>query len=89
MLTRSFCSSSLTFTMASVATEKNAVTEDGRQQNRMEAYTKFWQEDMNKEKDVDTSNRLGSYTEVVNGAQSQHVYLLRSHHDRVLYTRLL
>ena len=55
--------------MAPVATEKNVVTEDGRQQNRMEAYTKFWQNDMNKEQDVDTSNRLNSYTDVVNGAQ--------------------
>ena len=54
--------------MAPVATEKNVVTEDGRQQNRMEAYTKFWQNDMSKEKDVDTANRLQSYTDVVNGA---------------------
>ena len=56
--------------MAPVATENNAITEDGRQQNRMEAYTKFWQNDMSKEKDVDTSNRLSSYTEVVNGSYS-------------------
>ena len=54
--------------MAPVATgADNVVTEDGRQKNRMEAYTKFWQDDMNKEKDVDTNNRLSSYTEVVNG----------------------
>ena len=53
--------------MAPVATENNVVTQDGRQKNRMEAYTKFWQDDMTKEKEVDTSNRLSSYTEVVNG----------------------
>ena len=53
--------------MAPVATGNNAVTEDGRQKGRMEAYTKCWQDDMNKEKEVDTSNRLNSYTEVVNG----------------------
>ncbi|THH00982.1 hypothetical protein EW026_g1641 [Hermanssonia centrifuga] len=43
------------------------VTADGRQENRMENYTKFWQNDTSKEKEVDTSNRLDSYTEVVNG----------------------
>jgi sterol 24-C-methyltransferase len=53
--------------MAPVATENNVVTDDGRQKNRMEAYTKFWQNDMSKEKDIDTSNRLTSYTDVVNG----------------------
>lgn len=53
--------------MAPVAIEGNVVTADGRQQNRMEGYTKFWQKDTTKEQDVDTSNRLSSYTEVVNG----------------------
>ncbi|KAI0687671.1 delta-sterol C-methyltransferase [Cytidiella melzeri] len=53
--------------MAPVATESSSVTQDGRQSSRMEAYTKFWQKDMNKEKEVDTENRLDSYTEVVNG----------------------
>ena len=58
--------------MAPVAAEKT-VTEDGRHQDRMESYTKFWQNDMSKEQDVDTSNRLSSYTEVVNGAQLQYI----------------
>ena len=53
--------------MAPTATESNNVTADGRQENRISNYTKFWQNDMSKEKDVDTSNRLESYTEVVNG----------------------
>ena len=53
--------------MAPVAVENNAVTADGRHEKRMTNYTKFWQQDMSKEKDVDTSNRLESYTEVVNG----------------------
>lgn len=71
--------------MAPVATEK-VVTEDGRQQGRMETYTKFWQSDMNKEKDVDTGNRLNSYTEVVNGA---HLQSLSSRARRDLCGRLL
>ena len=54
--------------MAPVAAENNVITEDGRQKNRMEAYSKFWQNDMSKEQDVDTNNRLSSYTDVVNGA---------------------
>ena len=53
--------------MAPTATESN-VTADGRQENRISNYTKFWQNDMSKEKDVDTANRLSSYTDVVNGA---------------------
>ena len=55
--------------MAPVAVENNAVTADGRHEKRMTNYTKFWQQDMSKEKDVDTSNRLESYTEVVNGTR--------------------
>lgn len=42
-------------------------TDDGRIQNRIENYSKFWQKDPNKEQDVDNQNRLESYTEVVNG----------------------
>ena len=53
--------------MSPVAVDANVVTDDGRQQKRMEAYTKFWQNDVSKEAEVDTSNRLSSYTEVVNG----------------------
>ncbi|KAF7794902.1 hypothetical protein EIP86_006045 [Pleurotus ostreatoroseus] len=52
--------------MAPTATESN-VTADGRQENRISNYTKFWQNDMSKEKDVDTANRLSSYKDVVNG----------------------
>jgi len=53
--------------MAPVAADDNIITEDGRQKNRMEAYTKFWQNDMSHEQEVDKENRLESYTEVVNG----------------------
>ncbi len=53
--------------MAPVAEEKNQVTQDGRQSDRMENYTKFWQKDASNEKGVDTENRIGSYTDVVNG----------------------
>jgi len=41
--------------------------DDGRVQNRVENYSKFWQKDLNKEQDVDNKHRLDSYTEVVNG----------------------
>lgn len=41
--------------------------DDGRQEQRVDAYTKFWQKDMSKEADVDNQNRLESYTDVVNG----------------------
>ena len=47
--------------------EKGSVTKDGRHSDRMENYTKFWQKDMGNEKDIDTENRIGSYTDVVNG----------------------
>ncbi|KAH8107529.1 delta-sterol C-methyltransferase [Phellopilus nigrolimitatus] len=40
---------------------------DGRIEKRVENYTAFWQKDMSKEADNDTNNRLGSYTDVVNG----------------------
>ena len=41
--------------------------DDGRVQNRVENYSKFWQKDLHKEQDVDNKHRLDSYTEVVNG----------------------
>jgi sterol 24-C-methyltransferase len=41
--------------------------EDGRQEKRVDGYTKFWQKDASNEAEVDTSNRLDSYTDVVNG----------------------
>lgn len=56
--------------MAPVATNEAGVTQDGRHQDRMEAYTKFWQNDMSKEQDADKDNRLSSYADVVNGALS-------------------
>lgn len=46
------------------------VRDDGRQEQRVDAYTKFWQKDMSKEADVDNQNRLDSYTDVVNGVPS-------------------
>jgi len=41
--------------------------EDGRQEVRVDGYTKFWKKDANKEAQVDTNIRLDSYTDVVNG----------------------
>jgi len=40
---------------------------DGRVQNRVENYTKFWNKDLNQETEVDNDKRLNNYTEVVNG----------------------
>ncbi|KDR80243.1 hypothetical protein GALMADRAFT_242548 [Galerina marginata CBS 339.88] len=41
--------------------------DDGRVQNRVENYTKFWKKDPTKEQDEDNDKRIESYTEVVNG----------------------
>jgi sterol 24-C-methyltransferase len=42
---------------------------DGRIESRVENYTKFWKKDPTNEEDSDNSNRLDSYTDVVNGEQ--------------------
>lgn len=43
---------------------------DGRQETRVENYTKFWQKDLGKEGELDNQNRVESYTDVVNGITS-------------------
>ncbi len=53
--------------MAAPATVNGQNLPDGRVNDRIENYTKFWQKDMGKEANVDTENRLDSYTDVVNG----------------------
>ena len=40
---------------------------DGRIENRVENYTKFWKKDLNQEGSGDNEKRLESYTDVVNG----------------------
>ncbi|EPT00560.1 hypothetical protein FOMPIDRAFT_1023699 [Fomitopsis schrenkii] len=40
---------------------------DGRVNERIENYTKFWQKDISKDTESDTANRVESYTDVVNG----------------------
>lgn len=40
---------------------------DGRQDQRIQAYTKFWQKDLNDEEDNDTERRLENYADVING----------------------
>ncbi|KAF8439047.1 S-adenosyl-L-methionine-dependent methyltransferase [Boletus edulis BED1] len=40
---------------------------DGRVGNRIGGYTKFWETDPNQESQTNNENRLGSYTDVVNG----------------------
>ena len=40
---------------------------DGREERRVEGYTKFWQKDLTHEGEVDHKNRIDSYTDVVNG----------------------
>jgi len=43
------------------------VHSDGRVNNRIQNYTKFWNADPSKEQDADNAKRLDSYTDVVNG----------------------
>lgn len=40
---------------------------NGRQAERLENYTKFWQKDLSKEGAAHNENRLDSYADVVNG----------------------
>ncbi|KAI5983604.1 S-adenosyl-L-methionine-dependent methyltransferase [Pisolithus marmoratus] len=40
---------------------------DGRQEKRLERYTKFWQKDLTHESKADSKNRLDKYIDVVNG----------------------
>jgi len=40
---------------------------DGRDENRVSNYTKFWQSDLSKEQAEDNKIRLDQYTDVVNG----------------------
>ena len=60
--------------MSSIGVQRD----DGRVADRMENYTKFWQQDPKKEQDVDNENRLHSYTEVVNGKHPLSVLFCRS-----------
>lgn len=48
---------------------------DGRQEARVENYTKFWQKDFGKEGEADNQNRVESYTDVVNGIPSLYLFL--------------
>ena len=43
------------------------VYNDGRVENRVENYTKFWKKDPTTEGEADNDKRLESYTDVVNG----------------------
>ena len=65
--------------MAPEAVETNGVTADGRQEKRITNYTKFWQNDMSKEGEVDTSNRLDSYADVVNGVCQ--IFIFNAYND--------
>lgn len=48
-------------------TSSTTARSDGRVDNRIENYTKFWKEDPNAEENQDNEKRLNNYTEVVNG----------------------
>jgi len=68
-----------------------ATSKDGRVGSRIEAYTKFWQQDPNTEKEADTKNRLDSYTDVINGEPSKNAlafYLLQLL-NTIIFLRLL
>ena len=58
--------------MAPIAVENNGFA-DGRVGGRIENYTKFWQKDISKEANVDTDNRLDSYTDVINGSSPSQI----------------
>lgn len=50
-----------------MAIENGKTHADGREDARIQNYTKFWQKDTAKEANEDNENRLDSYTDVVNG----------------------
>ncbi|THU98385.1 sterol 24-C-methyltransferase [Dendrothele bispora CBS 962.96] len=50
-----------------MAIETRTIHADGREDERVQNYTKFWQNDTSKEAQVDNDNRLQSYADVVNG----------------------
>jgi sterol 24-C-methyltransferase len=54
-----------------MAVEHSPKLGDGRVESRIEGYTKFWHQDPNSEQEVDTQNRLSSYTDVINGEQAK------------------
>lgn len=41
---------------------------DGRVNQRIDNYTKFWEKDPSQEGETNNQNRLGSYADVVNGS---------------------
>jgi len=55
-------------------TSSTTARSDGRVDNRIENYTKFWKTDPNAEENQDNEKRLDNYTEVVNGQPSQTFY---------------
>lgn len=48
-----------------VATEQHA---DGRVGQRIDNYTKYWEKDPGQEGETHSNNRVGSYSDVVNGS---------------------
>ena len=52
---------------------------DGRIENRVENYTKFWNKDLNQEGSDDNEKRLHSYTDVVNGMHGLIVIIFFPH----------
>ena len=63
------------------------VLADGRQSQRVDNYTKFWQKDLGKEADIDNKNRIDSYTDVVNGelGYPQFFFSVVSHHNTFFF----
>lgn len=49
---------------------------DGRVNQRIDNYTKFWEKDPNQESETNNENRLGSYTDVVNGSFYSILFML-------------
>ena len=61
------------------------VLADGRQSQRVDNYTKFWQKDLGKEADIDNKNRIDSYTDVVNGELGYPQFFLVSFLTTILF----
>ena len=68
-------------------TTNGDVLADGRQSQRVDNYTKFWQKDLGKEADIDNKNRIDSYTDVVNGelGYPQFFFSVVSHHNTFFF----
>lgn len=72
--------------MATTASSEK--TADGRELNRMAKYTEFWDNELKKEGDEHTNNRLAHYVDVVNGEVLRLYYMESLDADNASYFSL-